>query len=62
MEKQLPSVRSAEALSRRPMKIDARGAPPLLTSAAKAEMIIISGMHTPTPVRASAPWPGMWPM
>ena len=44
------------------MAMDARGAPPEATSAAKAEMIMISGRHTPTPVSARLPSPGMWPM
>ena len=42
--------------------IEARGAPPLPTRAAKAETIMISGMQTPTPVRAIAPDAGIWPM
>ena len=60
--KQLPSVRSADSISPRPMKMEARGAPPLLMSAAKAETIMISGMHTPTPVSAIAPTSGICPM
>ncbi|EJX06870.1 hypothetical protein EVA_05023 [gut metagenome] len=42
--------------------MEARGAPPLLTRAAKAEIIMMSGRHTPTPVKASVPTPGMRPM
>ena len=38
-----------------PIAIEACGAPPPPTSAAKAEMIIISGIHTPTPVRGKCP-------
>ena len=45
-----------------PMRIEALGAPPLPTKAAKADTIRISGMHTPTPVSARAPASGMWPM
>jgi len=41
------------------MAMEARGAPPEATSAAKAETIMMRGMHTPTPVRARLPSPGM---
>ena len=61
-EKQLPNVFSADSLSPRPMKMVARGAPPFPTRAAKADTIMMRGMQTPTPVRAMAPSPGMWPM
>ena len=60
--KQLPRICSASAVRFLPKAMEARGAPPLPTNAAKAEMIRISGIHTPTPVSASAPSPGMWPM
>ena len=38
------------------------GAPPELIIDAKAETIIMIGIHTPTPVRARLPSPGIWPM
>ena len=40
--------------SPRPIMMDARGEPPMPASAAKAEIIIISGMHTPTCERLRA--------
>ncbi len=42
--------------------MEALGAPPALTSAANAETAMISGMHTPTPVSAIAPSPGICPI
>ena len=42
--------------------ISSGGAPPELMSAAKAEMTMMIGRHTPTPVSARLPSPGMWPM
>ena len=60
--KQLPSVFSALSGSPLPMKMDARGAPPAPMSAANAETNRMMGMHTPTPVSARLPEPGMWPM
>ena len=62
MVKQPPKVFSAFSLSPWPMKMEARGAPPEPKSAAKAETIRMMGRHTPTPVRARFPSPGMWPM
>lgn len=59
---QLPRIRSAVSLSPRPSMIDARGAPPMLTSAAKAEIAVMAGKVTPTPVSAFAPMFGRWPM
>ena len=44
------------------MAMEARGAPPEDTKAEKAEMIMMMGRHTPTPVRARLPSPGIWPM
>ena len=52
----------APSLSPRPMAMDARGAPPMLTNAANALTTMITGMHTPNPVSASAPVSGIWPM
>ena len=60
--KQLPSVFSADSWSFLPIKMEARGAPPVLTKAANAETIRMIGRHTPTPVSARLPSPGMWPM
>ena len=34
----------------------------MLTSAAKAEIAVIAGKVTPTPVSAFAPMSGRWPM
>ena len=45
-----------------PRYIDAREAEPMLTSAANADITIISGRHTPMPVSASLPVPSMCPM
>ena len=60
--KQLPSIYSAALLSPRPMAMDARGAPPMDTRAAKADTTIMIGMHTPRPVRASEPPSAIWPI
>ena len=60
--KQPPSVFSALSISLRPMKIDARGAPPEAVKHAKADTIRMIGRHTPTPVSARLPTSGMWPM
>ena len=60
--KQPASVFSAEAWSPLPMNIDARGAPPEPIRAANAEMIRISGIQTPTPVRARLPASGICPI
>ena len=54
----VPMMRSAPFGSPFPMSIDTRGAPPALTSAANAEMIMIAGSVTPTPVSAAAPMSG----
>ena len=56
---QLPRIFSAPARSPRPRKMEARVAPPMAVRAAKAEMIIMRLMHTPTPVRAVRPTTGM---
>ena len=40
----------------------ANGAPPPLAKPEKAEMIVMIGKVTPTPVRATAPTPGIRPM
>ena len=53
--KQLPRVFSAESFSPLPIKIEALGAPPKPIRAAKADIIIIIGIQTPSPVRARLP-------
>ena len=60
--KQFPRIFSAESRSFFPIKIEARGAPPFPTRAANAEMIMIRGIQTPTPVKAKAPLPGICPI
>ena len=60
--KLLPRIFSAVSWSPWPMAMEARGALPEATSAAKAETIRITGMQTPRPVSARSPSPGMWPM
>ena len=62
MEAQLPRMRSACWGSPLPIMMEARGAPPMLTRAAKAEIAMITGKVTPTPVSALAPSPGRWPI
>ena len=59
---QLPRIFSASSFLPLPSMMDALGAPPMLTRAAKAEMAMMTGKVTPTPVRALAPTPGRWPM
>ena len=54
-----PSVCSALSISPFPIEIEARGAPPELTSPANADTIIIIGIVTPTPVRARLPASGI---
>ena len=60
--KQLPSVRSASSRSPLPSRMEARGAPPMPASAAKAEIARMAGSVTPTPVSAVAPMSGICPM
>ena len=57
-----PRMRSALSWSPWPMAMEARGALPEATRAAKAETMRITGMQTPRPVRARSPPMGMWPM
>ena len=59
--KQLPMMRSAPSRFRLPSSMDASGAPPIATRAAKAEIIIKMGAHTPTPVSARPPTSFMCP-
>ena len=58
----MPNIFSAVSLSPFPIMMDALGAPPMLTNAAKAEMAIIRGMVTPTPVSALGPTSAIWPI
>ena len=61
----LPMIRSDSFRSPRPSAMEARGAPPKAIRAAKAEITMMMGRHTPTPVRASLPTVStgcMWPM
>ncbi len=60
--KQLPRIRSAASLSPCPILIEAWGAPPIPMRALNAEIIMIIGKETPTPVSAAAPTSGMCPM
>ena len=53
--KLLPMMRWEPSRSPRPSWMEALGAPPMPTRAAKAEMTIITGRQTPTPVRARDP-------
>ena len=65
MVKLLPMIRSDSFRSPRPSAMEARGAPPKAIRAAKAEITMMMGRHTPTPVRASLPTVStgcMWPM
>ena len=61
-EKELPKIFSAVFKSSFPKYIDARGAPPIAASAANAEIIIIKGIATPTPVKARLPILSICPM
>ena len=63
--RQPPMIRSDSAGFPLPSWMEARGAPPIAINAAKAEIIMMTGRHTPTPVRASLPTVSagcMWPM
>ena len=62
MVKQPPKIRWAVSWSPFPMAMEALGAPPELTKAAKAETMRIRGIQTPKPVRAKLPVSGIWPM
>ena len=59
---QLPKIFSAAPLSFFPIIIEALGAPPIDTNAAKADIAIITGIVTPTPVKASEPILGICPI
>ena len=55
---QLPRMRSASSLRPLPIMMEARGAPPMLASVAKALTSRITGIVTPRPVSAVAPTTG----
>ena len=48
-------------MSPRPRATPQMGAPPMPNRPEKAEMTVMTGMHSPTPVSGSA-LPPMWPM
>ena len=52
---------SASWMSPRPRATPQMGAPPMPNRPEKAEMTVMTGMHSPTPVSGSA-LPPMWPM
>ena len=62
MVKQLPISSSALSRLPSPILIEASGAPPYPTSAANAEMTMMIGNASPTPVSATVPFPGIRPM
>ena len=62
MEKQFPSSRCASARLPAPMRMEASGAPPKPTRAANAEIIMMIGKVSPTPVKAIVPVTGMRPI
>ncbi len=57
-----PKMVSARFLSPFPSQIEARGAPPTPTNAENAEISVMIGKVTPTPVRASMPTPSICPI
>ena len=57
----LPRMRSAFALSPRPMAMEASGAPPMPARKEKDEMIRMMGKATPSPASASGPISGILP-
>ena len=60
--KQLPMISWARSLFPSPMAIAALGAPPWAMSIVKAVMSVTMGRHRPTPVSATRPTSGIWPM
>ena len=62
MVRELPRMRCASTLRFAPSWMAARGAPPCPAKAAKAEIRVMIGNVTPTPVRATSPISGMWPI
>ena len=59
---QLPRMALAFSWSPAPMRTTAREPPPWPTRAERAETNMMTGKHTPSPVRARSPTPSMWPM
>ena len=59
---ELPRIRWASTRRLAPSWIAARGAPPCPAKAAKADTSVMMGKVIPTPVRATSPTSGMWPM
>ena len=59
---QFPMILSASSFSPFPIIMEALGAPPILTNAANAEIHIITGIVTPTPVSALGPVCGICPI
>ena len=59
---QLPIITSAPSLSFAPMRIAARGAPPMPIRELNADISMMIGNVTPTPVSAAAPISGIWPI
>ena len=59
---QLPKMALAPSGSPAPMRTTAREPPPMPTRAERAETNMMTGKHTPSPVRARSPTPSMWPM
>ena len=60
--KQPPMASSASSVRFCPMKMEARGAPPPPTRAAKAATIRMMGIQRPTPVKARSPSRGIRPI
>ena len=56
---QFPKIFSALSYLFLPSAIDAKGAPPIPANALNAEINIIIGNVTPTPVKATSPYSGM---
>ena len=59
---ELPRMALAWSSLPSPMRTTAREPPPMPTRAEMAETNMITGKHTPSPVRARSPTPSMWPM
>ena len=59
---ELPRMALAWSSFPSPMRTTAREPPPMPTRAEMAETNMITGKHTPSPVRARSPTPSIWPM
>ena len=62
MVKEVPMIRSASSSLFSPRAMVASVAPPVLNRLAKAPIRVISGKQMPSPVSATVPLPGIWPM